>query len=151
MHWGLFSGCITLFASAFPLGAAVTLLFLNPPPPQYTVCLSLPPGGYSDNAVPHPPSSPQYITLFASAFPLGAAVTLLFPTPLPQYITLFASAFPLGAAVTMLFPTPLPQYITLFASAFPLGAAVTLLFLYVEVRSDFFKLIKAYRRPLPMR
>ena len=42
-----------------------------------------------------------------------------------------------------------PQYITLFASAFPLGAAVTLLFLYMEVRSDFFKLLHAYRRPQP--
>ena len=42
-----------------------------------------------------------------------------------------------------------PQYITLFASAFPLGAVVTLLFLYVEVRSDFFKLLHAYRRPQP--
>lgn len=43
------------------------------------------------------------------------------------------------------------QYITLFASAFPLGAAVTFIFLYVEVRSDLFKLLNAYRRPLPMR
>jgi hypothetical protein len=42
-------------------------------------------------------------------------------------------------------------YITLFASAFPLGAAVTFLFLYVEVRSDLFKLITAYRRPFPRR
>ena len=43
------------------------------------------------------------------------------------------------------------QYITLFASAFPLGAAVTFIFLYIEVRSDLFKLLTAYRRPLPMR
>ena len=43
------------------------------------------------------------------------------------------------------------QYITLFASAFPLGAAVTFVFLYIEVRSDLFKLLNAYRRPLPMR
>ena len=43
------------------------------------------------------------------------------------------------------------QYITLFASAFPLGAAVTFVFLYIEVRSDLFKLLTAYRRPLPMR
>ena len=41
------------------------------------------------------------------------------------------------------------QYITLFASAFPLGGAVTLVFLYIEVRSDFFKLLHAYRRPQP--
>ena len=44
-----------------------------------------------------------------------------------------------------------PQYITLFASAFPLGAVVTFLFLYVEVRSDLFKLLRAYRRPFPRR
>ena len=42
-----------------------------------------------------------------------------------------------------------PQYITLFASAFPLGGAVTFVFLYIEVRSDFFKLLHAYRRPQP--
>ena len=43
------------------------------------------------------------------------------------------------------------QYITLFASAFPLGSAVTLLFLYVEIRSDLFKLLHVYRRPIPRR
>lgn len=42
-------------------------------------------------------------------------------------------------------------YITLFASAFPLGSAVTLLFLYVEIRSDLFKLLHVYRRPMPRR
>ena len=41
------------------------------------------------------------------------------------------------------------QYITFFASALPLGAAVTLLFLYIEARSDLFKLLYAYRRPVP--
>lgn len=44
-----------------------------------------------------------------------------------------------------------PQYITLFASAFPLGAAVTFIFLYMEIRSDLFKLIRAYRRPFARR
>ncbi|KAL5463709.1 hypothetical protein EMCRGX_G032634 [Ephydatia muelleri] len=42
-------------------------------------------------------------------------------------------------------------YITLFAAAFPQGAAITLVFLYIEVRSDLFKLIHSNRRPLPMR
>lgn len=43
------------------------------------------------------------------------------------------------------------QYITLFASAFPLGGAVTMVFIYVELRSDVFKLLHAYRRPEPLR
>lgn len=43
------------------------------------------------------------------------------------------------------------QYVTLFAAAFPLGPAVTLLFVYLELRSDLFKLLHAYKRPFPRR
>jgi hypothetical protein len=38
-------------------------------------------------------------------------------------------------------------YITLFASAFPFGTTVTALFIFIEVRSDLFKLEKTARRP----
>jgi len=39
-------------------------------------------------------------------------------------------------------------YITLYAAAFPLGSAITSLFIYLEVRSDIFKLEKIARRPV---
>jgi len=39
-------------------------------------------------------------------------------------------------------------YITLFASAFPFGAFCTVCFLYIEIRSDIFKLEKLARRPM---
>ncbi len=39
-------------------------------------------------------------------------------------------------------------YITLYAAAFPLGSAITLLFIYLEVRSDIFKIEKTARRPV---
>lgn len=39
-------------------------------------------------------------------------------------------------------------YITLFAAAFPLGATLTCVFIYIEVRSDIFKLEKCARRPI---
>jgi anoctamin-10 len=39
-------------------------------------------------------------------------------------------------------------YITLFAAAFPLGATLTCIFIYIEVRSDIFKLEKCARRPM---
>lgn len=38
-------------------------------------------------------------------------------------------------------------YITLFASAFPFGSACTVLFLYIEIRSDIFKLERLTKRP----
>lgn len=39
-------------------------------------------------------------------------------------------------------------YITLFATAFPLGSFFAMIFIYVESRSDLFKLSKLCRRPL---
>lgn len=39
-------------------------------------------------------------------------------------------------------------YITLFASAFPFGAAITCVFIFIEIRSDIFKLEKCARRPM---
>lgn len=39
-------------------------------------------------------------------------------------------------------------YITLYAAAFPIGSAITLFFIYLEVRSDIFKLEKNARRPV---
>lgn len=39
-------------------------------------------------------------------------------------------------------------YITLFAAAYPLGATLTCLFIYIEVRSDIFKLEKCAKRPI---
>lgn len=39
-------------------------------------------------------------------------------------------------------------YITLFASAFPLGATITCAFIYIEIRSDIFKLEFNARRPI---
>ena len=38
-------------------------------------------------------------------------------------------------------------YITLFASAFPFGTTITAVFIYIEIRSDVFKLEKLSRRP----
>ena len=38
-------------------------------------------------------------------------------------------------------------YITMFAAAFPLGTAVTALFIYLELKSDVFKLERTLRRP----
>ena len=38
-------------------------------------------------------------------------------------------------------------YITLFASAFPFGTTLTAVFIYIEIRSDVFKLEKLSRRP----
>ena len=40
-------------------------------------------------------------------------------------------------------------YITMFASVFPLGAAIIVLFIYIETRSDVFRLEKNLRRPIP--
>ena len=42
-------------------------------------------------------------------------------------------------------------YVTLFASAFPLCSAVTILFLFLEARSDMFKLLFLTRRPVVRR
>ncbi|KAK3710543.1 hypothetical protein QZH41_009363 [Actinostola sp. cb2023] len=42
-------------------------------------------------------------------------------------------------------------YVTLFASAFPLAAAVSIVFLFVETRSDLFKLLYVYQKPLVKR
>ncbi len=39
-------------------------------------------------------------------------------------------------------------YITLFASAFPFGATITCVFIFIEIRSDIFKLEYNARRPL---
>jgi len=39
-------------------------------------------------------------------------------------------------------------YITLFAAAFPLGSTITCLFIYIEIRSDIFKLETCSKRPL---
>lgn len=38
-------------------------------------------------------------------------------------------------------------YITLFASAFPLGATITCLFIYIETRSDCYKIDTNMKRP----
>jgi len=38
-------------------------------------------------------------------------------------------------------------YITVFAAAFPLGSAIGAFFIYIEIRSDLFKLEKTSRRP----
>ena len=38
-------------------------------------------------------------------------------------------------------------YITLFASAFPLGTTITAVFIYIETKSDMFKLERTGRRP----
>ena len=38
-------------------------------------------------------------------------------------------------------------YITVFAAAFPFGSTITALFIYIELRSDLFKLEKTARRP----
>jgi len=38
-------------------------------------------------------------------------------------------------------------YVTLFASAFPLCSVITIGFLFLEVRSDLFRLLFLYRRP----
>jgi len=38
-------------------------------------------------------------------------------------------------------------YITLFASAFPFSATITCVFIFIEIRSDIFKLEKTARRP----
>ena len=40
------------------------------------------------------------------------------------------------------------QYVTLFASAFPLCSMITILFLFIEARSDMFKLLYLCRRPI---
>ena len=40
------------------------------------------------------------------------------------------------------------QYVTLFASAFPLCSIITILFLFIEARSDMFKLLYLCRRPI---
>ncbi|XP_048585783.1 anoctamin-8 [Nematostella vectensis] len=42
-------------------------------------------------------------------------------------------------------------YVTLFASAFPLAAAVSIVFLFIEARSDLFKLLFIYQKPPVMR
>merc|ERR1711918_142008 len=42
-------------------------------------------------------------------------------------------------------------YITLFAAAFPFGAGITCIFLYIEIRTDIFKLEKLARRPLSVK
>jgi anoctamin-10 len=39
-------------------------------------------------------------------------------------------------------------YITLFAAAFPLGATLTSIFIYIETKSDTYKLEKLSRRPV---
>lgn len=38
-------------------------------------------------------------------------------------------------------------YITLFASAFPLASTIAFVFIYIESRSDLFKIEKTIRRP----
>ena len=43
------------------------------------------------------------------------------------------------------------QYITLFASACPLASVVSVIFLYIELKSDLFKLLWTYKRPYPRR
>lgn len=40
-------------------------------------------------------------------------------------------------------------YITMFASVFTIGATAVFIFIYIESRSDIFKLEKTMRRPLP--
>mmetsp|Transcript_35646 Transcript_35646/g.54530 ORF Transcript_35646/g.54530 Transcript_35646/m.54530 type:complete len:239 (+) Transcript_35646:1382-2098(+) len=40
-------------------------------------------------------------------------------------------------------------YITMFASVFPLGATIIVIFIYIETRSDIFRLEKTLRRPIP--
>lgn len=39
-------------------------------------------------------------------------------------------------------------YITLFASAFPFGSAITVVFIFIEIRSDIFKLERLAKRPM---
>ena len=42
-------------------------------------------------------------------------------------------------------------YITMFASVFVIGAAAVFVFIYIESRSDLFKLENTMRRPLPFK